>query len=106
MLGQERYVDTANFVFAAFDNQPAGGFAFPQNHFVGRSLVFTLKELLLGLVLHPEKLADTILLPTKPAQIVATAAFVDLEENLLIVGRHRSKANRVRAFSFGHGVGF
>src|SRR5437667_7688579 len=106
MGGQQRDVDTANLVFAALHNQTAGGFAFPQNYLVSHSLVFTLKEMLLRLVLHSEKLADAILSPSKSAQIVAAAALVDFQEKIFVLDRHRPDANGLPTVSFGHSEGF
>src|SRR5260221_8195487 len=95
MVGQERDVDTANLMFAALHNQPAGRLAFPQDYFVHGPLVFTFIEMLLRLVLHSEKLANTILGPAQSAEVVAAAALVNLQQQVCVVVRHWPDTNRV-----------
>src|SRR6266404_9358120 len=100
MVGQERDVDTANLMFAALHNQTAGRLAFPQNYLVHGPLVFTFIEMLLRLILHSEKLANAILSPAQSAQIVAAAAFVDIEQKVCVVVRHWPDTNRVPIVHF------
>ncbi len=95
IFGKQCQFDAADLVFAAFDDQPADWLSIRQNYFVRGISVIASEKLSLRLVLHPEKLADSIFIPTKPAQIVATAALIEIAEERIVPENGRATVNRI-----------
>jgi len=93
-------------VFPPLHDQTAGGLALNQDNLIYRFLVVGLIKKLLGLVLQAEKLADAILVPAQPAQILAPAALVKFEQKILVAICYRPKADRVSAGMLIHSRGF
>src|SRR4030095_8776486 len=94
--------NATNFVFARFESNSTHGLVAAHNDLVDGLFIFVRMKALLRLVLHVEEVADPLLVPTKPPQIIAATAFVQGKQKRVIFGSNCAQTYRGKSGELGH----